>query len=47
MNIPFLIDAQGVSVLPVTSAGLAHSASNEVISTGIPGLNQMLGVGGF
>ncbi len=44
---PFLIDAQGVSVLPVTSAGLAHSASNEVISTGIAGLNQMLGVGGF
>ncbi len=44
---PFLIDAQGLSVLPVTSAGLAHSASNEVISTGISGLNQMLGVGGF
>jgi circadian clock protein KaiC len=44
---PFLIDAQGLSVLPVTSAGLAHSASNEVISTGIPGLNQMLGAGGF
>jgi circadian clock protein KaiC len=44
---PFLIDAQGLSVLPVTSAGLAHSASNEVISTGIAGLNQMLGAGGF
>jgi circadian clock protein KaiC len=44
---PFLIDGQGVSVLPVTSAGLAHSASDEVISTGVPGLNQMLGVGGF
>ncbi|HEY6621749.1 MAG TPA: circadian clock protein KaiC, partial [Steroidobacteraceae bacterium] len=44
---PFLIDGKGVSVLPVTSAGLAHSASNEVISTGISGLNQMLGVGGF
>jgi circadian clock protein KaiC len=44
---PFLIDAQGISVLPVTSAGLAHSASNDVISTGIPGLNQMLGAGGF
>jgi len=44
---PFLIDARGVSVLPVTSAGLAHSASDEVISTGIPGLNQMLGAGGF
>jgi circadian clock protein KaiC len=44
---PFLIDAQGVSVLPITSAGLAHSASDEVISTGVPGLNQMLGAGGF
>jgi len=44
---PFLIDAQGVSVLPVTSAGLAHTASDDVISTGIPGLNQMLGAGGF
>jgi circadian clock protein KaiC len=44
---PFLIDAQGISVLPVTSAGLEHSASNEVISTGIAGLDQMLGAGGF
>jgi len=44
---PFLIDAQGVSVLPITSAGLAHSASDVVISSGIPGLNQMLGAGGF
>src|ERR1700733_3766011 len=44
---PFLIDAQGVSVLPVTSAGLGHAASGEVIWTGVPGLNQMLGAGGF
>jgi circadian clock protein KaiC len=44
---PFLIDARGISVLPVTSAGLAHDASGVVISTGVPGLNQMLGVGGF
>jgi circadian clock protein KaiC len=44
---PFLIDRRGISVLPVTSAGLAHDASGEVISTGIPGLNHMLGVGGF
>ena len=44
---PFLIDKRGISVLPVTSAGLAHSASNTVISTGVTGLNQMLGVGGF
>src|ERR1700728_3538607 len=44
---PFLIDTHGISVLPVTSAGLAHSASDVVISTGVHGLNQMLGVGGF
>lgn len=44
---PFLIDKRGISVLPVTSAGLAHAASDVVISTGIPGLNQMLGAGGF
>jgi circadian clock protein KaiC len=44
---PFLIDQRGISVLPVTSAGLSHAASGEVISTGVPGLNQMLGVGGF
>jgi circadian clock protein KaiC len=44
---PFLIDAQGVSVLPITSAGLEHSASDEVLSTGIPGLDEMLGAGGF
>ena len=44
---PFLIDREGISVLPVTSAGLAHGASDVVISTGVPGLNQMLGVGGF
>jgi circadian clock protein KaiC len=44
---PFLIDARGVSVMPVTSAGLSHSASNEVISTGVLELDRMLGVGGF
>jgi circadian clock protein KaiC len=44
---PFLIDEHGISVLPVTSAGLEHAASNIVISTGVPGLNQMLGAGGF
>ena len=44
---PFLIDDQGISVLPITSAGLAHSTNNEAVSTGIPGLDSMLGVGGF
>jgi circadian clock protein KaiC len=44
---PFLIDAQGISVLPVTGAGLSHGVSSEVVSTGIPGLDAMLGRGGF
>ncbi len=44
---PFLIDGRGISVLPVTSTGLAHEASADGISTGIAGLDKMLGVGGF
>jgi circadian clock protein KaiC len=44
---PFLIDEQGISVLPVTSLGLGHKVSSERISTGIPGLDQMLGGKGF
>jgi circadian clock protein KaiC len=44
---PFLIDEGGISVLPVTAAGLPHTVSNEVVSSGTPGLNAMLGAGGF
>jgi circadian clock protein KaiC len=44
---PFLIDEKGISVLPVTSAGLAHEASEVPISTGIDDLDKMLGIGGF
>lgn len=44
---PFLIDDQGISVLPITSAGLAHTTNDEAISTGIRGLDAMLGAGGF
>jgi circadian clock protein KaiC len=44
---PFLIDDQGMSVLPITSAGLRHGVSSEVVSSGIPGLDAMLGRGGF
>ena len=44
---PFLIDQGGISVLPVTSAGLSHSISDEVVSSGIAGIDAMLGVGGF
>ncbi len=44
---PFLIDEGGISVLPVTAAGLGHKTSNEVVPSGVAGLDAMLGVGGF
>ena len=44
---PFLIDTDGVSVLPVTSLGLEHKASNERVSTGLSTLDEMLGGKGF
>jgi len=40
---PFLIDEQGISVLPITSLGLTHAASRERISTGIARLDEMFG----
>ena len=44
---PFLIDEEGISVLPVTSLLLDHEVSTERISTGIPSLDKMLGGRGF
>lgn len=44
---PFLITPSGFSVVPVTSFDLEHRASNEVISTGIADLDDMLGKGGW
>ena len=44
---PFLIDEQGISVVPVTSLGLAHEASRERISTGNEELDGMLGGKGY
>lgn len=44
---PFLIDDSGISVLPLSSIGLDHTASKERIPTGIPGLDEMLGSRGF
>lgn len=44
---PFLIDEDGISVLPVTSLGLQHEVSNERISTGIERLDTMLGGKGY
>ncbi len=39
---PFLIDEQGISVMPITSAGLAHQASQERVPTGIADLDEMM-----
>jgi circadian clock protein KaiC len=44
---PFLIGKNGISVLPITSLGLAHSASTQRISTGIQQLDVMLGGKGY
>ncbi|MDO8301603.1 MAG: circadian clock protein KaiC, partial [Sedimentisphaerales bacterium] len=39
---PFLIDEDGISVLPLTSAGLAYDVGTKRISSGIPSLDAML-----
>jgi circadian clock protein KaiC len=44
---PFLIAADGISVLPITSLALNHKVSAERIATGIPRLDVMLGGRGF
>ncbi len=44
---PFLIDDQGISVLPITSSGTDRSASDGLVPTGIRGLDDMLQHGGF
>ena len=43
---PFLIAPDGISVLPITSLRLDHEASSERVSTGIDGLDDMLGAAG-
>ncbi len=42
---PFLIDADGISVLPVTSLGLSYDVSNERVSSGVERLDTLLGGG--
>lgn len=44
---PFLIDETGITVLPITSLSLNHTASRERIPTGVPRLDTMLGGKGF
>lgn len=39
---PFLIDEQGMSVLPISSLELQHAASTERVSSGIGDLDEML-----
>jgi circadian clock protein KaiC len=40
---PFLIDDRGISVLPISSLGLVYPASTRRLSTGVAGLDEMLG----
>lgn len=44
---PFLIDEDGISIMPITSLGLQHDVSTDRISTGIDRLDSMLGGKGF
>ena len=44
---PFLIDNDGIAVLPITSLHLVHNATKERISTGLPWLDSMFGGKGW
>ncbi len=43
---PFIIDENGISVLPVTSLKLEHKSTNEKISTGLKALDELFDGGG-
>lgn len=44
---PFVIETDGFTVIPITSATLDHAVSEERISTGIAELDEMLGGKGY
>ncbi len=44
---PFLIDEEGISVLPITASGMDYPVSSERIPTGVAGLDEMLGGKGY
>src|SRR5271157_5661895 len=44
---PFLIDREGISVVPLTSLALAHQVLTDRVSTGIPALDEMMEGKGF
>ena len=44
---PFLIGEGGISILPITSVGLKHEAGTGRVSSGVPGLDAMMGGKGY
>jgi len=42
---PFVIDAEGLSVIPISSAGLEQPGTNKKVSTGIPSLDKLFASG--
>lgn len=44
---PFLIDEEGISVLPITSLRLDNKVSSQIVSTGVPGLDEMFNRNGI
>jgi circadian clock protein KaiC len=44
---PFIIDTNGLSVIPITSAGLNQPGTAKRVSTGIPSLDKMFQGGGY
>ena len=44
---PFVIDSDGLSVIPITSAGLSQPGTKKRIATGIPSLEKLFQGGGY
>ena len=44
---PFVIDKDGLSVIPITSAGLDHPGTDEKVSTGVASLDKLFAGGGY
>ena len=44
---PFLIDEDGITVVPITSLEVKYNVSEEQVSTGISALDEMLSGGGY
>jgi circadian clock protein KaiC len=44
---PFLIDDHGLTVMPISSLSLEHKVTEERVSTGVPRLDNMMGVKGY